>query len=205
MLRYVLMASALVFGLNGELFAAELSMTSGLLKTESAKVNGAKLGSKTTIELGARYGDLLGDDVHWFGHGELSINSFDAESGQPAPSNSTGIELGGGMRYHFVQFSEAVVPYLLGGGSFVNKKSARLGTVAGTESNGLYYGASFGFRFILGDGIFAELENELFESALFANEEVNDGTNKTEYTRFDLFATTAKESAPVKINIGMSF
>jgi hypothetical protein len=197
-------AAALVL-MSAGASAAELSLTSLGYQSESKKVAGTKAGSESIITLGARYGELLGDDVHWFGQARIQIVSYDAPSGTPAPSDSTGLRLGGGLRYHVMGFSEGVTPYLLAGGAFVNEESGEVGSADGEERNGLVYNAAFGFRFNLGADFFAEVETNLFESSLFANREVTVGGVKTEYSSFELYADTHESTTPISVNVGMKF
>src|SRR5690349_3586029 len=86
--------------------AAEVSFVSGLYRSEKVKVDGNDAGKKSAIEVGGRFSDALDNDWHWFGQGLLTMRSY---SGSNAPSDSTSLSVGGGMRYYFSRFGESAV------------------------------------------------------------------------------------------------
>src|SRR6476661_3910238 len=102
--------------------AAEVSFVSGLYKSEKAKFEGENAGKESTIEAGARVGDAFDQKWAWFGQGLLSLKSYSAGKGSKAPSDSTSVNLGGGVRYYFPKWAEHLTPFGYGVASFQNVK-----------------------------------------------------------------------------------
>jgi hypothetical protein len=159
--------------------AAEVSLVSGLYKSEETEIADNDAGKITTIGAGGRFSDQLDSRMYWFGQGMLTMRSYDKGDNEDAPSDSTSLALGGGGRYYSTKLAESVSPFAYGLGQYKSDKTAS-GTGSGfteTEDNGLFYGASFGIRLSLDTDFFVDFESELFESALFA-------TRKTETTSY---------------------
>src|SRR5690606_28589240 len=78
-------------------YAAEVSLLSGLYKQEKEKRGGEDAGDRSEIELGGRYADEYDVGMDWFGEAALTMRSYDAPSGQTSPSDSTSLNLGGGL------------------------------------------------------------------------------------------------------------
>ena len=179
--------------------AAELSLLTGLFKSESVKNEGQDGGGAKTFSLGASFGDEFDIDINWLVFGGLSIQTYDAAAGQAAPSNATGLELGGGMRYFLDPFTATAVPYLTLYGSFKNTQTVdgRSATGASVErdTSGLFYGMKVGTRLALTTVMYLDVEAGLFESSLFSTETrttraIVDGQvvkSESETTRVEVF------------------
>src|SRR5690606_19441048 len=102
----------------------ELSVVSGLYKSEEHKVDGKENGESSEISIGARVADLPFEQIQYYGFGLLTLHSYDAPSNRKSPSNGTSIELAGGMRYFFPAWSEVITPYLAGQAKYRNSKKA---------------------------------------------------------------------------------
>ena len=194
--------------------AAEVSLISGLYQSEENKLDGDDAGGEQVISLGGRFGDDMDARMLWFGEGSLALRSYDAPKGGKAPSNSTSLSLGGGVRMYFDPFSESVAPYVLAQGSYRNEKRGQPGvtTVIETEESGLYYGASVGVRIGLDNQFFIDLESVLFDSPLFTTETTEtttiaaDGTttkSKEETSETDLYIDTAGAFQNIVVGMGM--
>jgi len=196
--------------------AADVAMVSGLFKTESAKIDGTNAGGKTEISAGARYHEDMGSNMAWFGHGGLSLKSYKAPSGGESPDNSTGIALGGGVRWYFSPFSTSAVPFAAAMGSYENDKDVDYqgssGGFSETESSGLYYAGSGGVRIGMDSRFWVELETMIFKSALYATEKrqsygvVNgqfQAGSKTQTTKTELFAETYAPLTSTLVSFGM--
>lgn len=197
----------MMFAVSPEVFAAEFSSGSALYSSEKYKTDGTNAGSRSTIDFTGRYADFYEGQMDFIAQGGVILNSYDAPSGGKAPSNSTSIILGGGLRLNFDSIGERVRPYALAVGSYKNVKTANI-TGAGyteTETSGLYYGASVGLRLVLDQYFFVDLESELFESALMGvvKTENNTGTGETETTSTDLHVDGRGNLNEVKIRFGM--
>ncbi len=195
--------------------AAELSFLSGLYRSESNETAGVDTGSKRTIDLGGRYAAQLDGKMYWFGQGMLSLKSYEKGDAGPAPSSSTSLNLGGGVRYYFGKLSENFSAFTYGLGEYRADKDAATtgaGTVEEREKNGLYYGAAFGIRCTLGTEFFVDFETPLFDSALFATEKTETKTSvaggptttvESETKRMELYASTTGAFSKVVVALGM--
>jgi len=206
MLKRMMLIVGLAVAANSH--AAEISVVSGLYKSEKKKVAGDKTGSKSTFSLGARYAEPLGDNYFWFGDGSLTIRSYDEADGFEAPAGSTSLDLGGGLRYDLVDYSKIVVPHLLGRVSFLNEKDGEISAPKATEkeTNGLFYEAAVGLRLDLSTDFYIDLDCQLFKSALFSavSSQGSDGT-KTETTHFDLFVDSQGSLGDTTVSMGWKF
>jgi hypothetical protein len=197
--------------LSAQAKAAEISLLSGVYQNEESKLNGDDDGGKSTISLGGRFGDQLDARILWFGRGELVLRSHDAPKGGKAPSSSTSLAVGGGLRYYFDPFSQSVAPYIEGEGSFQSIKDGKGGSaqVTETETNGLFYAAAAGVRVGLDSTFFFDFQAELFESALFATVKsetttiATNQTTKSETSRTELFGKTFGNFSDIVIGVGM--
>jgi hypothetical protein len=207
---FVLKRMLLIVGLAvaANSHAAEISVVSGLYKSEKKKVAGEKTGSNSTFGLGARYAESLGDNYFWFGDGKLTIRSYDEAADFEAPAGSTSLDLGGGLRYDLADYSKIVVPHLLGRMSFLNEKTGEISAPNAIESekNGLFYEAAVGLRLDLSSDFYIDLDCQLFKSALFStvSSQGSDGT-KTETTHFDLFVDTEGDLGDTTVSMGWKF
>lgn len=196
--------------------AADVAMVSGLFKNESAKIDGTNAGGKTEISAGARYHEDMGSNMAWFGHGGLSLKSYKAPSGGESPDNSTGIALGGGVRWYFSPFSTSAVPFAAAMGSYENDKDVDYQGSSGgfdeTESSGLFYAGSGGVRIGMDSRFWVELETMIFKSALYATEKrqgysvVNgqfQAGTKTQTTKTELFAESYAPLTSTLVSFGM--
>ena len=95
----------------GSAQAADIAMVSGLFKNESAKVDGTNAGGKTEISFGARYHEDMATNMAWFAHGGLSLKNYKGGKNTESPDNTTGVTMGGGVRWYFTPFSTAAVPF----------------------------------------------------------------------------------------------
>ncbi len=189
--------------------AGEISMVSGLYKSEKVKTAAGSTGA-STIELGARYAEPFDDTMHWFGQGDLTLRSY---SGDGAPDDSTSLELLGGVRMYYPSFSLSVTPFLsVYGGYKAETSVSSWSPVTEVEVSGLYYFGSAGFRFNLATSAFLDIEVEAFESALFATEKTTvagtppAGSTETKTTKTELFASTFSPSlAGLKVGVGFRF
>jgi hypothetical protein len=194
--------------------AAEISMVSGLYKSESDTAADTDVGKKQTIEVGLRFADPIDHGLYWFVQGDLQMKSYDKGDNSSAPSDSTGLALNGGLRYYFNKLGENISPYAEGALTYKDTKDAAQGVNQYTESeqNGLYYSGSFGIRFNLAREFFMDLQTQLFESALFATETakttaLNGGqstTTKTETKRTELYIASTGPLA-AQVALGMRF
>src|SRR5438309_1213090 len=76
--------------------AAEVSLVSGLYKSQSDQFADKDYGKKQTVELGARFSDALDQRTYWFVTGLVQMKSYDKGDFPSAPADSTGIQVGGG-------------------------------------------------------------------------------------------------------------
>lgn len=195
--------------------AADIAMVSGLFKNESAKVDGTNAGGKTEISVGGRYHEDMSTHMAWFGHGGLSIKSYKAGKGAEAPDNSTGITLGGGVRWYFNPFSAAAVPFAGAMGYYKNDRDTDYQSAGGfseSEESGIFYAGSGGVRVGMDARFWIELETVVFQSALYAvektertnvvNGEFEDG-GKTQRTRTELFVNSYAPLTETLVSVGM--
>lgn len=197
--------------------AAEVSLVSGLYRSEEMQIADVDAGKKTIIDVGGRFSDQLDTNMFWFGQGMLTLKSYEKGDTGPAPSDSTSLSLGGGVRYYFAKLSESISPYGSGIGQY---KSTQDGTptAGGTdesETNGLFYGASFGIRLSLGPDFFVDMETPLFESALFATTKTTHDTapvapavgpnikTEDESRKTELYVNTTGAFSTVVVAMGM--
>lgn len=191
----------------------EISLLSGFYQTAETDNNGSDGGKKTTISLGARYSDQITSRLHWYGEGQLAIKSYGKNAAGVAPTNSTGLTVGGGVRHYFGKLGDHFATYASAGGRY---KSDKDGTFNGnststTEMNGLYYEAGFGLRLYLGSQYFCDFEVPLFESALFATETVTTETSaggavtksEVETKKTELYATTSGSLSKAVVSLGI--
>lgn len=204
--------------------AAEVSMVSGFYRSEATETTDPASGStvsagkKSTIDIGGRFADQLDTHMFWFGQGMLTLKSYEKGDVGTAPSDTTSLSLGGGVRYYFGKLSESISPFVYGLGQYKNEQDGEVTTVdAGatavaasveTEKNGLFYGAAFGIRLSLGPDFFVDMETPLFESALFATETEETtpatGAKQTDETKkTELYANTSGALSSVVIALGM--
>ncbi len=199
-----ILATVVAFSLSSAALAAEISMVSGIYQGTKTKIDGDDQGGESAISLGARYAEPLTDAFHWYGEGSLTLRSYDAPDGLKAPSDSTSIALFGGVRIYFPEFSQVVTPYFGGRAGFQSIKEGSVGVAATEqEKSGLYYGGSLGFRFEVATDFFAELETQVFESALFATETIDNGTTKTEHRHIDIFVDSKGGIGAATAAVGM--
>jgi len=191
---------------GGAAFGADVSMVSGLYRSEEWKAGGRDAGGKSEIAFAGRYHDDLSTHVGWFAMAGLNFKSYDAADGGTAPDNSTGIGLGGGMRLYFSPFGHSAVPYVAGSARYMNDKDTSYDGDAGgfreETTSGLFYSGAVGLRIGLNEDFFMELESQFFDSALYATVKTErtsttttggtPTTTKTdeETTRTELFADT---------------
>lgn len=207
------LVTAATLGWGSVAQAAELSLVSGFFRTEEREVADADAGKKTTIDVGGRFSEQLDGQLFWFGQGMLTLKSYDKGDVGDAPSDSTSLNAGGGIRYYFAKLSENVSPFAYGVALFKNEKdgSATGVSIEETETNGLFYGAHFGIRLGLGTDFFVDFETQLFESALFANETTETetvtatGTTKSqdETKKTELYVNTTGALQSCVIALGM--
>lgn len=215
----LIVVGAAAFLFAADLFAAEVSLVSGLYRSKEDKVGGQDQGKETIINAGGRYADELGVRLFWFGEGDLTLKSYTAGSSGDSPSNSTGLSAGGGVRYYFDKLGETISPYAYGKGLFRNEKGVARSPgspdYVETETNGLFYSGHLGIRFSLDTDFFFEVETPLFESALFATTETTrvnfttaagtttKTTTESETNRTELYANTTGAFADIKVALGM--
>ncbi len=188
-------------------FGVELSLMSGLYKSESNKNDGKNAGGSSTIQLGSRLGDTIsGSKMHWFGEAGLISRSYTAAEGAKAPDGSTGIELGGGVQYFFESFSDKISPYLAGGVKLINDKDASALT-SETETTGLLYRGLIGLKLKFDRAVFVMLETQLFESALFETEKTKTlaTDTKTEKSKTELYVEGAGNLGATMVGVGFVF
>lgn len=217
-IRYLCLAVLGAASLSSTSQASELSLLSGVLRTENREVASQDKGRKTEIEFGGRYSDVLDKNIHWFGQGNLALRTFSKGADGLAPDNSTSLSAGGGLRYYFGKLSENIATFAYGLGEFKVDKNGIIdasGQSVTTEKNGLYYGGTFGIRLYLGSDFFCDLETPIFDSALFATEmtrtetkaagsdEVRSVEDKT--TRTDLYVDTTGAFSSIKVAMGLRF
>jgi hypothetical protein len=222
MLRTKILVTLAVGMFASSTMAAELSMLSGLYKTEKSKVSDDDAGGQTAIQVGARYGDKLEAMLEWFAQSQLVLRSYDAPEGGEAPSNSTSIFIGGGVRSYFDPITENTAPFITGWGEYRNDKNAEnraSTTYVESEDSGLFYGSSLGLRMGLNADFFVDFETALFTSALFATEKSETVTTTTDATtgvetttkteretsRTELFADTSGAFQNMLVSLGMRF
>jgi hypothetical protein len=159
--------------------AQEISLLSGFYRSEETDNTGTDGGKKSTISLGARYSDHITARLHWFGEGELILRNYGKNAAGVAPSNSSGLIVGGGVRHYFGKLGDHFATYATAGGRYKSEKDGKYvgNSASTTEVNGLYYGAGFGMRLYLGSQFFCDFEVPFFESALFATETVTTETS----------------------------
>ncbi len=214
-LSKVAVAAALGLFMASAAQAAEVSVISGLYKSEDNKVAGNDAGGKSEISAGGRYSDQLDPKMFWFGQGLLTMRSYDAPSGGEAPSDSTSLSLGGGVRYYFTKLGESVSPFAYALGEYrSNKEASQTGSsFTENEENGLYYGGFFGIRLSLDANFFVDFETPLFDSALFATEtsettttDATTGkptTSKDEKKKTELYVASTGALNSMRVALGM--
>lgn len=204
-LNAVLAAAATTLAWGSVAQAAEISLLSGLYQSEESESGGANAGGKTTISAGGRFSEQLDGNLFWFAQGGLILRSFKEDAAGNAPSNSTSLNAGGGMRYYFAKLSENVSPFAYGMGEFKSDKDGMGATE--TEKNGLYYSAAFGIRLGLGTDFFVDFEVPLFESALFATETETTttaaGKTENETKKTELYVNTTGGLMSCQVALGM--
>ncbi len=195
--------------------AAEVSLISGLYKKEDNKVGGNDAGGRSEISAGGRYSDQLDAKMFWFGQGLLTMRSYDDGGAGDGPSDSTSLNLGGGVRYYFTKLAESVSPFAYGVGEYRSDKDASQtgSSFTETEENGLYYGGFFGIRLSLDANFFVDFETPLFDSALFATEtsettsfDPTTGaktTSKDEKKKTELYVASTGALTSMKVALGM--
>lgn len=207
----VTLVACLAVGSMGSARAAELSLVSGLYKSETVKVEGEDGGGAGRFEIGARYGQELDERYVWYGEGRFSNVSYDAPKGQKGPSDSTGIVAGGGMR---VMFKRAEIePFLFGGGKFQSVEETTYAGAGWTqiEKSGLYYNAGVGMRWNMDRGFFFDFEVTAFETALFATETMSAYTSsgnsivETKTSKKGLYMESWGGVEDTSIGFGMKF
>ncbi len=187
--------------------AIEVGVVSGFYQHQKQKVDGKNNGGKTTISLGTRVADVYEGPYSWFVEPKLTLRSFDAPEGGKAASDSTSLQLAGGMRWYFPEFSDSWTPFISGQGAIVNEKDATATTE--TETSGLYYGASGGFRINFHKQLFFDIECTFFESALFATVksdpiDESGSDKKSESTEMELFVNSRSSISKTTFGIGMT-
>ena len=198
---------------HSNVFAADLTMTSGFYQKFNTKIEGKSKGSTSLVSVGGRYSDDLNSDMSWLGEGAVKMRSYAASGGVPSPDDSVGILISGGARYYFKPFSEAVVPYVSGIATIKSDKDATWTTTGyrQTTTSGLYYSANAGIRAGLGGNFFVELELPFFESPLFAVkktetvEQTGQATSSTkeEETETALYVSSVAKITDARLGIGM--
>lgn len=210
----VLLCGGATSAMAGSADAMELSLVSGLFRNESYKTNGNDAGNKTTLEAGARLAAPLDGRFFWLAQGSLTLRNYTKGNNAEAPSSSSSLALGGGLRYYFNKLSEHVEPFANLHGEFRDSKDATPESGGYTESdkNGLYYGADFGIRLSLQKEFFVDFEVPLVDSALFATEKATAVTfgppkvsNTSETKRTELFAKSTGSFNDFKVALGMRF
>lgn len=200
---------AAVLGLAGANMAeaAEISLVSGLYKNEKEK--GGE--TKSEISAGGRFADQLDAKMFWFGQGLLTMRSYSGDG----PSDSTSLNVGGGIRYYFNKLGENVSPFAYGLGEYRSNKDASQNgaSYTETEENGLYYGAYFGIRLSLDTTFFVDFEAPLFDSALFGTEKSETtstdpttgtkSTSKSEKTKTEIFGSSTGALTSMRVALGM--
>jgi len=197
--------------------AGELSLVSGFYRSEKSKIDGDDAGKESTIDIGGRFADLFDTRTQWFAQGLLTMKSYDAGKNDKAPSDSTSLALGGGIRYYFNKMAEDVTPFAYGLAQYKNQKDAEQNTTgfSESESNGLFYGAAAGIRLGIDADFFMDLETTLFDSALFATDEtettsVNPANGQTtkvkrETSKTELYLNTSGAFQNVLVALGWRF
>lgn len=190
--------------------AADLSLVSGLYQTSESKSNGNKGISASSIEAGGRFGSMVDGKLGWFAQALLALRSYDAPSGQQAPSDSTSLRAGGGVRVIGKRWNETAIPFIWGLGEFRSEKVANQtfniydGTE--TETNGLYYSGGVGLRLSIDQTFFVDLEGALFDSALFATSKrtsTDPNNSGTEQSTKELYFKTYSPLANVVVSLGV--
>ena len=195
--------------------ATEVSLLSGVYQSESNTLADKDAGKKSTISVGGRVADQLGGSPQlcWFGQGNLTLKSYSKGDYPAAPSDSTGLRIGGGLRYYFGKLSENVSPFVYGLGEYRDDKDASFGATGYTETeeSGLYYSGSFGIRLNLAQEYFCDLETPLFDSALFGDKKsvttdaADKKTSKDETKSTDLWVNSTGAFSAVQVALGMRF
>jgi hypothetical protein len=201
-LKMLLTAMTLLLSVNG--FGGEISGAGGLYKSQSRKLAGVKADTATSFEVETRYAEPYEDDLYYFSDIGIYMRSYDAEAGFTSPSNSTGIILGAGGRWHLPPLNEFWAPIILAKVFYSNDSIGAVGTAGEIGKNGIYYSGALALRLTLIQGYFIDFESELFESALFATETNSTGAVEVETSKFELYASTEKEF-DLKLRFGISF
>lgn len=207
-LRLVLTAAFSLSILAQSAAAMDLSLISGVFKQEKIKTDGEKSGGTNTVQVGARVGDRFTAHQGWYGEGSLAVKQFEGGQDTPAPDNYTGLSLAGGYRMYLMEFTKQITPYVGIGGAYETDKQVRYTSASTIETTtgGVFYRGFLGLRFDIDRDFFFELENYLFDSALFAVDKeetkTKDGSSKTERTRVELFATSSSQLFTTLVSFG---
>ena len=212
-LKNLVVGAVAFLGISSGLHAADVTLVSGFYQKSSEKIDGKTKGSTSVFGAGGRFSDDMNTEMAWIGQGDLKMKSYTASAGIPSPDNALGMEIGGGVRYYFMPFATAVVPYVSGIASVLSHKDVEWTTdgYVQTSTSGLKYGANAGIRAGLGGDVFIELEIPVFTSPLFAVtkvetvEQVGDQTTTTkeESTDTALYVSSVGRITDATLGIGM--
>ncbi len=194
-----LIATALIC-LGPKVYADEISLLSGFYDSQE---NDPGIKAQT-ISLGGRYGLAMNPEEKsfWFIDGGLSSTSY---SGDNAPDSATGFRLGAGQKYFFKNFTKSIHSYLTWAAGFVSENSSDATT--DTETQGLYYAGSGGFRFDFTKTIYFEIDARFFESLLTGStKRTVTATGVTAETkRTQLLVDTFSGADSLSFGVGMIF
>ena len=199
--------------------AAEVSLVSGLYKSDSEQKANFDDGKQQQFEVGARFSDALDQRTWWFVTALVQLKSYDKGSLPSSPDDSTGIDVSGGLRYYFNKLGESIAPFAEGQVAFRDLHSVAYPAGGDaydqSETNGLYYGASFGLRFNLAREFFVDLQSTLFDSALFATQKTDHvtfpggvktvSTDQTKRTELYASSDTGNAFGHVLLSMGLRF
>ncbi len=205
--RMMLLASAIY---STSVFAAEIGAVSGFYQSQKFKTNGNDAGGKSVIEVGVRYADTIEGPYAWFVEPSLGLRSYDAPDGKKSASDSTSIDIKGGARWYFPEYSQSLTPFVSGAASVKNESEAFPNQNQIVETSGLFYYGSGGLRMNFHKEFFFDIECYFFENGLFATKKTepiddSESSTKSEETSTELFADSRGGISSTVFGLGMKF
>ena len=204
-MRY-LASVTVVINLTSFGYGKEVSLLSGLYRSEKVEINDDNAGEESEFSFGARYAEDLDENLQWFIEAGLALRSYDAPSGVKDPSDSISIAVTPGVRWFFTNVSTVFMPFVGAKAGYVMDKSGDIAAQTETTTSGLFYWGSLGARLGLNDDLFVDFAADIFASALFATREtkgLGEGSTKTETTRSELFVRSGTAEPKFSVGVGL--
>ena len=192
---------------------SEISLVKGLYESQENRAGGDKVLETTVLGGGARYLAPWEDPMTLFVQGLFEMRSYSGEN--PKPSDSTSIQIGGGIRYYGQKWSESFHPFLQASASLsalTSAEKSQANSYTETKENGIQYDGAFGFRMKFDQDFFVDLELPLFKSGLSFARKVetttrdatgNETKTETEEKHFDFYGSSYAGISEMTVSVGM--